>query len=335
MRPGSGATALPAGLSAGAAMDRSAGADARLTGLDALRGIAAIFVLGYHAWTEFGVFPVFARSYLAVDFFFMLSGFVMALTYEARLVSGSLPARKFMAVRYRRLWGPIAAGTAIGLVFHIVSGSRIELHAIVFGVLLIPDLGAVKPYLLNRPAWSIFFELLANLLHAVLLSRVRTRFVIALAAGSAMILFLHSTAMGAIVTGIRSADFAAGVPRVLMAYCIGIALWRLRRRFAVPAQAAPVLLVAGLLLVPAGLGWDFAFVVLLCPALIVFGTGSFGGRAATLLGGLSFPLYATHFPVMQLCQFLGFGAVFAVAIALAVAILVGLLVDGRLRRLAA
>lgn len=327
-------TAIPATPASGVSMDRDAADNDRLTGLDALRGIAAIFVLGYHVWTQFGVFPVFARSYLAVDFFFMLSGFVMALTYEARLASGSLPARQFMSVRYRRLWAPIAVGTAIGLVYQFVSGSRLEIRTILFGILLIPDLGMVKPYVLNRPAWSIFFELLANIVHAVLLCRVRTRFVIALAAGSAAILFLHSTAMGAIVTGIRSADFSAGVPRVLMAYCIGIALWRLRPRFAVPSQAAPLLLVAGLLLVPAGLGWDFAFVVLLCPLLIAFGTSAFGGRTAILLGGLSFPLYATHFPIMQLCEFLGFGAVSVIAISLVAAIIVGLLVDGRLRRYA-
>ena len=305
--------------------------DVRLTGLDALRGIAAIFVLGYHVWTEFGVFPIFARSYLAVDFFFMLSGFVMARTYEARLATGSLSSGQFLKVRYRRLWAPIAVGTAIGLVYQFGSGSPPTLPALVFGFLLIPDLGMAKPFLLNRPAWSIFFELVANVLHAVLLSRVGTRWVVALAAGSAMILFLHSTAMGAITAGLRSSDFAAGVPRVIMAYCIGVVLWRLRPRFAVPGQAAPLLLVGGLMLVPAGLAWDFAFVMLLCPVLIALGTRAFGGRTATLLGSLSFPLYATHFPVMQLCQLLGLGALGAITASVAVATLVGLIVDGRLR----
>ena len=63
---------------------------ARLGGLDQLRGVAALLVLGYHIWTEFNVGPIFRRSYLAVDFFFMLSGFVMARTYEGKLRSGAL-----------------------------------------------------------------------------------------------------------------------------------------------------------------------------------------------------------------------------------------------------
>ena len=201
-------------------------------------------------------------------------------------------------------------------------------------MLLIPDMGMARPYLLNRPAWSIFFELVANVVHAVLLCRVRTRWVLALAAVSAVLLFVHSSAIGSIASGIRSVGFWAGVPRVLIAYCIGIALWRLRPRIAVPPPAASLLLVGGLLLVPAGLGWDFAFVLLLCPVLIVFGTTPFGGRAAMLLGGLSFPLYATHFPVMQLCQLAGFGAIGAMAAALGTAIVTGLLVDGRLLRTA-
>lgn len=316
----------------GIANDSSAASDARLTGLDALRGIAALCVLGYHLCNEFGVFPWFARSYLAVDFFFMLSGFVMARTYEARLAAGSLSTRRFLTVRYRRLWGPIAVGTAIGVVYHFASGPHPTWYAVVFGMLLIPDLGMLRPYMLNRPAWSILFELFANLLHALLLSRVRTRFLFALAFGAATILLLHTIPIGAIATGIRSADFLAGVPRVLMAYCIGVALWRLRLRIPAPPLAATLLLLAGLLLVPTGIGWDFAFVILFCPILIVLGTTPFGGSTATFLGALSFPLYATHFPVLELGRFAGLDASSAAAIALAVAIVVGLVVDGRLRR---
>ena len=71
----------------------------RLLGLDALRGIAAIMVVMFHLGL-----PMMG-SHLAVDFFFMLSGFVMARTYDERLQTGAMSPLAFMIKRYRRLWG--------------------------------------------------------------------------------------------------------------------------------------------------------------------------------------------------------------------------------------
>lgn len=81
--------------------------------LDGLRGVAALSVVVMHRHVWFGLEGWLAHGYLAVDFFFMLSGYVMARTYEQRLSEG-YGAWRFMAARYRRLWPVMALGTLFG-----------------------------------------------------------------------------------------------------------------------------------------------------------------------------------------------------------------------------
>ena len=81
--------------------------------LDGLRGVAALFVAMRHT-------NLFHRAgihggYLAVDLFFVLSGFVIAHAYERRLASG-LSVGRFMAARYLRLWPVYVLGAALGLI---------------------------------------------------------------------------------------------------------------------------------------------------------------------------------------------------------------------------
>lgn len=297
-----------------------------------MRGFAALLVLGYHLWTEFGVFAMFERAYLAVDFFFMLSGFVMARTYEDSLRQKRIGAGAFLTARYRRLWAPLAAGTLIGWLYHVASSDTPSLAVFLAGMTLIPHLGLEKPYILNRPAWSIFFELVANAVHALVISRVGVRLVAAIALLSAIFLAAYAMRAGSIAVGFRSSDFFSGIPRVLMGYCLGVILWRFRKRPPCPPGVATLLLVAALLCIPQGLGWDMGFVLLLCPMLILFGAQPFGGQVAATLGALSFPLYAVHFPVLQLSQHFAAGPIVGAAGAIAAAIVVGLVADWRLAR---
>ena len=89
----------------------------RLHGIDALRGIAALCVVGLHAHGVFGGYPNwFAKGYLGVDFFLMLSGFMMARVNEPRLAAGLSPL-VLMRARYRRMWGTVALGSLIGIPF--------------------------------------------------------------------------------------------------------------------------------------------------------------------------------------------------------------------------
>src|SRR4051812_27390718 len=66
--------------------------------LDALRGIAALIVVTIHLGQAFPVIPLALRAHLAVDFFFMLSGFVVGAAYEKKLQAG-MGLHKFTAIR--------------------------------------------------------------------------------------------------------------------------------------------------------------------------------------------------------------------------------------------
>ena len=87
----------------------------RLSGLDALRGVAAIMVVLLHVNHLAGDAGWFTAGYLAVDLFFMLSGYVLARTFDRRLES-DLSAMDFLVIRLRRLWPVMAVGALLGLV---------------------------------------------------------------------------------------------------------------------------------------------------------------------------------------------------------------------------
>lgn len=299
----------------------------RLNGLDGLRGIAALCVLGYHVGKLFGGFGIFDRSYLAVDFFFMLSGYVMARTYEQAFAEGLTPTR-FIAKRYRRLWPPMAVGAVLGLIALISRGKPVDGSFLVFvtTVLMVPN-PILRPFFTNTPAWSIFFELFANAVHAILLWRVRARFLLIPALASFGLLIVWSTT--SISLGHDPDTFIGGFARVLLPYCIGIALWRGNVRSDQPAWLAYPVLAAGLLFLPVGLAADLGFVCLVCPLVIVLGTGRGGGLWAAELGKLSFPLYAVHLPMLRLADAAGLGPWIAIAAAIVCACAVSAALERR------
>ncbi len=280
----------------------------RLLGLDALRGLAAIVVVIFHLGL-----PIHG-AHLAVDFFFMLSGFVMARTYEERLRNHSLGPITFLAKRYRRLWGWMALGTAIGFVALLLQHGFSSDLLIAFGlmVLMVPALNLpTAPYLLNVPLWSIVYELVANAAHGLGLARLGKL---------GLALFAGACAIG-LAWAIHTAGFPRGgfpeyhwltLFRVGVAYVLGILIWRLfgdRAPIKVPFAAAFAALpvYVGVVYV-----WplDFAplFFILVLAPLMMFGgmAARFDdpdrARSAAVLGAWSFPLYAVHFPALMLLR---------------------------------
>ena len=301
----------------------------RLHGLDALRGVAAILVLCFHVIGLFGQWRVFDRAWLAVDLFFMLSGFVMARTYESAMRDKRLGSIAFFRVRYRRLWAPVAFGTMLGIAFHVFAGLPLTLVAIIAGLILVPTSG-YRVFGLNAPAWSIFFELLANILHALILHRMTTRVLVAVAISSFIVLVPARIGADSIFVGHRPEFFWFGVLRVIAPYCIGIVLYRTGARWDLWPAVPPLVMVACLILIPKGIECDVLFVLLVCPLLIVTGQRGGGVQLPVILGALSFPLYAVHYPIMQIVKEMGGGPVAAVTLPIVAAILVGLAIDRRL-----
>lgn len=295
----------------------------RLFGLDLLRGLAAIVVLVMHI-------AGFKGGHLAVDFFFMLSGYVMARTYEERLRSGEVSSPQFMWMRVKRLWPVMAIGAVLGLnVALIAAGPSADLGiAFVFAMLLLPA-SAVTPYLLNLPAWSIFYELVANAFHAAWFAHLSDR-VLILALGVCSALFIASFAVTGFPRILHETTITMQVAvifRALVSYIIGVLAYRLlkdRAPFHVPVLAGCALMVGYIVLVSAVQFplWPVPFIFVIAPIAMISGLDpSAPKQISHILGQMSFPLYAIHFPVIALCALAGFGPGTAFIASLAVAAL--------------
>lgn len=309
----------------------------RLHGLDGLRGLAALLVALFHMDYIYSTPGFFQRCYILVDLFFMLSGFVLARTFEARMAEGLTP-RSFVVMRFRRLWAPVSIGSLIGIGLWFLKGVPLStcLTYLVIATLLLPDLiieFGTFPY--NQPAWSITFELVANLVHVAILSRLRVPVLLAIAFASALTL-LSSPFAGSMDVG-SSSRFLYGFPRVLMSYSLGIVLWRTlgdkSRCSPWPAfVGAPVIFIGYSTLIEPDLFWfDLPVAIGASALLIISGLGvRENGRLAHACaagGALSFPLYAVHYPVFLFVQATGGAKWIALAIAVALAAVIALTLE--------
>jgi peptidoglycan/LPS O-acetylase OafA/YrhL len=305
-------------------------APARLAGLDALRGIAALLVVGLHTNAVFGGLALFSKGYLGVDFFLILSGYLMARITEPRIAAGLTPQR-FIVARYKRFWGMVALGSLIGIPYlWIRAGGEWWpfLPALIANFALLPWPVANLLFALNIPAWTIFAELVANGAHVVALRRLSDRGIAALTLLLGGLTVWVAISWGNLDVGARPGHVWAAIPRVFFAYCLGIALWRWRKERALVPLPAPLVLLA-LPLAIVGSWWsgwqawhfDIVFVALLCPLVISTATRL---TRQTWLGWLSaaisFPLFATHLPILEAVRELGGGKELAVPLAFAVAL---------------
>lgn len=307
-----------------AAATTPASTKGRLPGLDALRGVAAFCVVLMHTHVLLPEFPdLMPRGYLAVDFFFALSGYVMARTYEPRL-GARFTSIDFLAARFRRLWPTMLVGAILFLPF-LPEGAKYEdvhlLLPLVLNLFLLPCPTTKNFFPLNIPAWSIFFELVANAFHGVFLHRLKLAGLLVTCLLSLAGLVFWARALGDLDIGSQHDELSAGICRVMFTYTLGVILWRTwgERRLP-PVMGLLALLTTPLLLsMPDSLTedlWkvDLAFVVLATPVLLLAGLAlAHGRRLAMLAGELSFPLYAVHFPVLYWSRSFGLPPLAAIA----------------------
>ncbi len=305
--------------------------------LDGLRGVAALVVIVMHRgrwWYPQGGF--LGHGYLAVDFFFLLSGFVIAFAYDSRLQAGMSPWR-FMGLRLIRLYPLIFLGMMLGAAWPIIQllmqsrGAPDPVDLAVNlgrGLLLIPDDHALgrgdSIFPLNGPTWSLFFELAANLVYALAGRRMTMRVltVIVTLSGAAMAWMAFH---GGVDVGGRPATILGGVPRTAFGFFGGALLYRgltaaAARGWRLPAIPAPfvttaVLLVA-ILAMPSRFFWNPAFslfaLIVAFPLLVALAAApgpakGHGARLCKLAGDLSYPVYVLHYPVYVLIGGLGLG----------------------------
>lgn len=288
--------------------------------LDGLRGVAALAVLALHLPPLDRVVP---HAYLAVDLFFMMSGFVVAHAYERRLLDGWSVSR-FVRTRVIRLWPLYLLGTAMGVaVFATVAtgadGVAALVVLIVAAVLMIPlPLGAdVQIFNLNRPAWSLFFEMVANVLYALFARRLTNRVLIMLVALGAIAVAATFLPADSGSLGHHGNSMAGGAARILFAFPLGVLLhrkWtegRLKVRWPAFGVLGLFLLV---MLAPDVKGWngviDLTAVLLVLPVITALAvTARLSprmSRVAAFVALMSYPLYILHGPIiMGFAQMLG------------------------------
>lgn len=284
----------------------------RLYGLDALRGVAAIAVVFGHIKIVYGTEWFVGNYVLAVDFFFMLSGFVMARTYERRL-AGGLTTFHFMRGRVRRLFWPSAIGATLYFVFIVMQG-RVDLSslaAFVSALLFLPFPfwnGTIFPF--NDVRWSLFCELFANLIHALVLAHLKTWHLVAIlvAVTVPLSMAIHRIDVWP-VPRLEAEIFVLALGRTMVPYIIGILIFRcMPERDTL--RVRPTLLCSAFMgslllwgLAPSSI-WNLAFVFLVCPVFVVAGSrlrlDNGQENWARAAGEISYPLYAVHMPILWL-----------------------------------
>lgn len=297
--------------------------DNRLAALDALRGVAALAVVLFHVCIPLGVIAA-PNGYLAVDFFFLLSGYVLAHVYDARLRTARLRPASFMRERLARLY-PLAllgvllgvGGAAIRYAPWLQDGGLAEFAATAAANLLVLPLGRLSfasdhpLFAFNAPVWSLFWELVVNAVYGAVAPVLNGKVLAAIVALSAAALVAISLHHGSLQAGAEASSFGAGAARVGYSFFCGVALQRLvKPRPAQHRNPGPILaigLLALILLAPMVISsrvFDPAMVVLAFPAVLVLALqGELVGAArrfGLFVGDVSYPLYVTHFPIMQL-----------------------------------
>ena len=288
----------------------------RLSQLDGLRGVAALAIMFYHLDLVFRSHSPFIRGYLMVDLFFLLSGFVLAVSTEKKLNAG-IGAFAFTKARFVRLWPLVAVGAGVALVRALVIGLADPLTLLwwlALDLAMIPVLTGLGPfYRFNGPQWTLFWEMVANFLHALLLRRVPTRWllVIAGAFGVALVLVVQkhgSDTMG--VSALTWQTWYKPLPRVGWSYVMGVWLGRIYlsgvRTPALPWQLALLLPIAGVVAVPylplAKPIGDLLFVIPFLPLMLwnvaLCRPPQALAPAMEWLGNFSLPLYCVHLTVL-------------------------------------
>lgn len=281
----------------------------RAYSLDMMRGLAAISVVLYHSST---IIPDLASAgYLAVDFFFCLSGYVVAMAYTHRLDAG-LTVVRFAKLRILRLYPLYLIGVLLGLarlLYGIKQGSElgvVKLFGIVITSLtMLPFPSAGELYPANFPAWSLLFEIAINILYAVILRTLSNRALAGVMVVAAAAMFLFSGLHGSLDMGATWGTFGGGTARIFFAFNAGILIWRLSsggRGVVSWKFVIPVAVLLTCLLAPRHGGasntLDTVLAITVFPVLVWFGARyeppRFLTAASGWLGDISYPLYAVH-----------------------------------------
>ncbi|MEG1615841.1 MAG: acyltransferase [Bacteroidales bacterium] len=304
--------------------------------LDGLRGVAAIVVVWYHVFEGYAssrLDQIINHGYLAVDFFFILSGFVIAYAYDDRW--GKLTTADFFKRRLIRLHPMVIVGTLIGCLMFYTQGcdwwdvSVVAFSSLMIGTLmnlfLIPATpgievrGIGEMFPLNGPSWSLFFEYIGNILYGLFIRRFSNKSlsILVLTLGIVLFSWVVFGPQGDLAYGwqLTFVHGTAGFIRMLFSFSLGLMMFRLVKPGKVKGAfiLASVILVAFLVMPRIGNEstlwmnglYDMFCVTILFPILVYIGIsgtlkGELSNRVCKFLGDISYPLYIVHYPFIYL-----------------------------------
>lgn len=305
--------------------------------LDGLRGVAALMVVAFHlgeAHATSHLDQVINHGYLAVDFFFLLSGFVIGYAYDDRW--SKLTTGGFVKRRLIRLQPMVIMGMIIGAICFYFQESTLwpmikdvpvwkMLLTMIIGFTVLPlptsmDIrGWSEMHPLDGPAWTLFFEYIVNFLYAIGIRKFSkgALSVLVFMAGIALIHLAVTSKAGDVVGGwsLEPAQLHVGFARVTYPFFAGLLLFRIAKLTHIKnAFLWCSLLIIAILAMPRIGGsshlwmnglYDSLSIIFLFPLIVYLGaSGQVKNETATrickFLGDISFPIYITHYPFIYI-----------------------------------
>ncbi|HPS25941.1 MAG TPA: acyltransferase [Bacteroidales bacterium] len=304
--------------------------------LDGLRGVAALTVVWFHIFEAFATSHLdqqINHGYLAVDFFFILSGFVMGYVYDERWKT--MKVKEFFRRRLVRLHPMVVMGALIGGAMFYFQGcsvwdvSKIPvamlLIAIVMSALLIPVTpgteirGVGEMFPLNGPSWSLFFEYIGNILYALFIRKLPTKvlMILVIIAGLGLSAFAIWGPYGDLCVGysLTGDNMLGGSLRLLFSFSAGLLMSRVFKPVRVKGAfwigSLAIIILSAIPRIGGsenlwmnGL-YDTLCAVVVFPLLVYLGasghtTNKITTRLCKFLGDISYPLYMVHYPFIYL-----------------------------------
>ena len=305
--------------------------------LDGLRGVASMMVILFHIFETHStghLDQIINHGYLGVDFFFLLSGFVIGYAYDDRWTKMSI--QDFFKLRLIRLQPMVVMGMIVGALCFYFQDSTIWPHihevpvwktllVMLVGFTLIPLLpsmdirGWQEMHPLNGPGWSLFFEYVGNILYAIGVRKFsKPALAILVFLSACALIHLAVTSREGDVIGGWSVDLPQlhiGFARMMYPFFAGLLLFRLAKLtqvknaffwcsllliivFSIPRiGGAENLWMNGL--------YDSLSIIFIFPLIVFLGASGeikskIESRICKFLGDISYPIYITHYPLIYL-----------------------------------
>lgn len=301
--------------------------------LDGLRGVAAIIVVTFHLCEPLSTSnldKLVNHGYLAVDFFFLLSGFVIGYAYDDRW--HKMTVGSFFKRRIERLQPLVILGMTLGAVSFYFTDSTLWplIHTVPFWKMLLVMLigytilpvplsldirGWQEMHPLNSVGWSLFFEYIANILYAVWIRKF-SKTALSILVGIAAIALTHLAITNGDVSGgwtFNTEQLRVGITRTIYPFFAGLLLSRIAKPTRIKnAFLWCSVLVAIVLYMPriggANHPWingiyESICIIIVFPFIVYLGASGAvhtqtESRICRFLGDISYPLYLVHYPLV-------------------------------------